>query len=1199
MKRKPLSYGGGGGGSPNVDESTLFSKDTAEILIGLCEGPIEGLEDGEKSFYVDDVVLQNPDGVANFKNYSLDIKKGDVVDDETVKFKLGGSGRSTAVNIELKQNVPLTRTTQTGEIDYIDVRIAINQLYHSTAEGDSVKTYVDFNIEYKRQDQSMWRLFQNKTQRIYGKTTTGYVRDYRIPVERSSEYYYEIRVTKLTADIPDNANYGRFAKISWSNFEEIVADTNSFPNTAMVHFVVETSDQVNNMPQLSGVYKFLKIRIPSNYNPTTRFYSGEWDGTFKVAWTDNPAWCLYDLIMNDRYGVNAYYPVEADKWDFYEAAKYCDEFVPDGKGGTEPRYTLNIVLQEQQSGPDMLNYIAGIFNSTLYEDASGVIRLSFQKEQQATHIFSLENVTPSGFVYNFSDPSTRYNDLSVSFMNAERGWIEDRRRVFDDAHVREWGRIPEDFVAVGCIKESEAIRRARYRLLTNLTETMSVTFTTNIAAANVNLFDTILVADKTMGYSTSGRFATLSEDGMHATLRDPIFLEAGVEYTVSVQTANGLMDVGLNVIEVGYVKELHFKDSLSPLNLPDKTLFYLVGSSGVGGSPKPFRVVAISESQEGSNGSYNITAVEVNRNKQAEADSGFVLDDGDYNTLPSYNIIPQVKDVKFTQTFITTSKEMHTIIEGVLDKEHYPYYTDKYVVYSRLEGEETWFEREVFYGDTLIDHPMGKYEFKVLPLTTFGKIPDFESAPIFTYNVIDVSKPPADVQNFRAVPNINNIVFKWDEVPDADLIGYEIRKGETWEDGEVLTTYTVGTEYVYTGEVTGNTYFTIKAIDVLGNYSENYPVISTQLTKPSNVTSFFVTPNLDSLRFDWSAPAENGVEYEVRIGESWDSGIKLFKVSGFNQTVLNPSYGDAGFMIRSVSKAGVYSDSYRYAEVRLELHQNRNVILEVNNVEDGWSGTTSNLEKTQFEDVLAMKEGVYFSEHFFKVSLPEVTRARNWYETEGFKFGTRLTFEDLKYSWSSEEAASQNWLNSTSIGSSMGEIQPMITYELEEEYVPYLGFNLAGTLTDINETTEPIVQENVTYDGARYDLGLRVHRKMNVEYPIELGDELTLNFRFKVNKYTAYRLPLVKLKGPNGTLMVYLYMQNQIVLVRSDGVHTSFPISYFADGDFVALSLKQTADKLTLDYFVEYVKLQGKVEVECKPLGEYTKLCFGGKYEQI
>ena len=1196
MSKKPLIYGGGGGGTPDTAPNNLFSKDTAEILIGLCEGPIEGLENGEKSFYLDDTPLESTDGTKNYTNYTLDIKKGDVIDDESIKFQLGGSGRSTSVGIELKQNTPVTRVTQTGEIDYIDVRITVQQLYMAYEDGDVLETSTSFNIEYKRQDESEWTLFQNKAQTITGKTTTGYVRDYRIPVERSSEYYYEVRITKLTEDTPQASSYGRFNTVSWYNFEEIVAGTGNYPNTAIAHLVIESSDQLNNMPQLSGVYKFLKIRIPSNYNPTTRVYAGEWDGTFKIAWTDNPAWCLYDLIMNDRYGVNAYYPVECDKWDFYEAGQYCDELVPDGKGGMEPRYTLNIVLEESQSGPDMLNYIAGIFNATIYEDASGLVRLAFQREQQATHIFSLENVTPAGFVYNFSDPSTRYNDLSVSFMNSERDWIEDRRRVFDEESVKEWGRITEDFVAVGCIKESEAMRRARYRLLTNITETMSVTFTTNISAGNVNMFDTILIADKTMGYSTSGRFKDIAEDGLSATLRDSIFLEAGVAYTIHVQTANGLLSVALNVVEVGYVKELHFADSIANLGVPEKAVFSLVGSSGVGGSPKPFRVVSISESPDG-NGSYSITAIEINRDKQQKADLAVVMEDEIYTKLPSYSIIPQVKDVKFTQTFITSSKQMHTIVDAVLDKEHYPYYTGTYKVYSRLQGEETWLEREVFYGDTLIDHPMGTYEFKILPKTTFGKVPNFENAPVFVYKIEDLSKPPADVQNFRAEANINNIVFKWDEVPDADLIGYEIRKGEVWEEGEVIVTYTVGTEYVYTGIVTENTYFTIKAIDVLGNYSENYPTVSVQLAKPQNVTSFFVTPNLDSLRFDWVAPAENGVEYEVRIGESWDSGIKLFKVSGFNQTVLNPSYGDAGFMIRSVSKAGVYSSAYRYAEARLELHQNRNVILELDNVKDGWNGSTSNLEPTEFEDILAMKEGVYFAEHYFEVNLPELTRARNWYETEGFKFGTRLTFEDLKYTWASEEAAGQNWLNSTSIGSSMGEIQPMITYEMPSEYLSYLGFRLNGTLEDVRGEVNPTVSENVNYGSGRYTLGLMAHRMMKVENGVEVPEEFTLKFRFKVHKYVSWRIPLVRLSGANGSILVYLYSQNEIIVKRSDGVEIVCPITYFGDGDFVSVVLTQSADKLKLDYFVEYAKLSGKGEVNARPLGEFTNLRFGGKYE--
>lgn len=1197
MIKKPLIYSGGGGSSASVVKNNLFSSDKAEMVIGLCEGPIEGLENGAKSVFFDDTPLKASDGSDNFTDYSLDLKKGDTIEDESIQYQLGGSGRPTDVNQELQKNVNITRMTQSGAIDFIDVRISVMQLFRQDDDGDVDNATVQFTIQYRREDQSSWNYYMEKgnpTISISGKTTNEYVREYRIPVVRDDTYRYEIRVTKLTDDSPGDG-IGVNNRIKWLSFDEVVAGTGNYPNTALLHLVIKTTDQLTTIPQVSGVYKFLKVKIPSNYNPNTRSYNGEWDGTFQLAWTDNPAWCLYDIIMNDRYGVNAYYPVVADKWDFYDAGKYCDELVPDGLGGMEPRYTLNVVISDTKNGPEMINYIAGIFNATIFEDGTGTVRLAFQKDQQATHVFSEENVTPAGFVYNFSDPSTRYNDISVSFMNEAQGWISDTRRVYDAENVANWGRIVEEYTAVGCIKESEALRRARYRLLTNLTETMSVTFTTSLAGANVNLFDTILIADKNMGYSVSGRFKEISSDGLHATLRDSVFLEAGVDYSVTAQTSTGIVSVNLNVVEVGYVKDLYFTDALPLDTLPDKSVFTLIGT-GSSGSPKPFRVTAISESKGETTG-ITITAVEINRDKQREADENIHLEDETYNRLPSYLIIPHITNLAYSQKYVPGEKAIYTILQPTLPTDKYPYYTGAFLAYSRRVGDEAWTEREVKFGDTLVDHPKGEYEFRIIPKTTLGKTPSFETAPIFPVTIIDVTEPPKDVQNFVAEPNINNIHFTWDKVSDPDLIGYEIRMGETWETGEVIASYLVDNSFTYTANITTETRFWIKAIDVLNIYSTNPAWTTATLTEPAGPTSFFVTPNLDSLRFDWTAPAQNGVDYEVRIGESWDSGIKLFTASGFNHTILNPTPVDSGYMIRAISKAGIYSNSYRYAEIRVQLQQNRNVILKIDNAADGWSGITTGLVPTEFPDVLAMKEGAFYGEHYFPVHLDEVTYARNWYEVEAFKYGARLTFEDLDYAWGSDEAANQNWLSSTSLVSGEGTVQPVITYNSNEPYTHDLGFRFDSTLLDVSGTIDATETQYLTYGNAKFDKGLNINRvnKISYEDDIQIGPQFSIKFKVKVNQYCGYNITLFRLVGEDIDIKVSIANQNTIVVTRSDGVEMSDTYTFYADADYLYFMLTQTENKIKLDYRVEYANIKRSLETDGAPLGTFTKLYFGGK----
>ena len=1206
MINRKLVFGGGGssgGGSQTRTPDNLRSDDSAELLIGLCEGPIEGLEDGNKSFFVDETPLIASDGSSNYTDFNLQLKHGDLSDDETVKYELGGSARATNVGIELKKDIPVSRITQSGDIDFIDVRIAVSQLYYSSSDG-TFNSEVSFRIEHKKVTDSVWILFQNKPMTISGKTTSTYVKDYRIPVSRDSETQYEIRVVKITDDGEESSDaQGHFNQIYFQSFEEIVADEKRFDNTALVHLNIRTSDQINQMPQFSGIYKCLKIKIPSNYDPEKRIYDGEWDGTFKIQYSNNPAWCLYDLIMNDRYGVNAYYPVVADKWDFYEAGRYCDELVPNGKGGFEPRYTLNLVIEDAQSGPEVLNYVASTFNATIYEDGSNFVRLTYDKYEQATHIFTKENVANGLFNYSFTDPSTRFNDITVSFINADSNWEEDRRRVFDQDNIDIWGRTTEDFQAVGCTSESEAIRRARFRMISALTEVMSVSFTTNRSAQNINVFDTILIADPDMNYSVSGRFKEIGETRISATLRDPVFIEASSDYVCSIQTPTGIVEIEVDVREVGQVYELFFKDFL-PNNLPDKAVFSLESRDDNKGSPKPFRVISISE-VDGSPDSMSITAMEINRNKQYEADTGYDITEIEPSVRPNYNIVPHVLDVKFTETYIAARKETHLTITPVLDTQRYPYYTGNFYVWSRpvegtqgVDGNYAWQQRDLIYGDTIVNHPAGDYEFVVLPTTSLGSTPNFDTAPIFTYNVTDLSKPPADVENFKAQSNLTNIYLTWDAVKDVDLIGYEIRKGDSWENGDVIASFLTDTSFYYNTNDPTLQKFMIKSIDTFGVYSVNYTFTTAQLGAPKDVKAFYATPNRDSIRFDWVADAETGVEYEVKIGNSWDSGITLFKTKGMNQTVLNPAGSDRGFMIKSVSQAGVYSVNFRYTQPVLELHQNRNVILEVDNAKDGWVGVTNGLEKTNFDDILAMRDGFYYAEHYFDVNLPEKTRARNWFETEGFKFGQRLTFEDLNYSWGSGEASSQNWLNSTGLNSVNGNIQPVITYQLSDEYLNYLGFSLNKTTTDMKGLIEPYYENEVAYAGAKYSDGIVLNRLLNLRYDnLNIPSEFSLKFKLKITNASSDYIKIMRLEGDVGNWIELSIEASLLVLRKSDGVEVSGKYDRFDNLEYLSIMLTQNSEKIIVDYLPEYANISGRLEVESLPTGGYQKLYLGGRYE--
>lgn len=1233
-------------GESVANPDNLRSEDNLEVLIGLCEGPIVGLEKGEESFYIGDTALKNLDGSKNFEDYELEVKIGDESADETINLKQGGVANGHVLNRELTTSEDdatsanswfVSLTTDTGEIDFIDVRIGISSLYNMDGEGNVGYATGKFRIEYKKESEAGWHIYNNKDVYIDGKTTSNYYKDYRITVEPTTDEKYQVKVTRLSPKSSASTT-GYFFKMEVTQIEEVTKVYNEFKNTAIAHLNIRTSDQITSIPQMYGIYKLLKIKVPSNYNPETHTYSGLWDGTFKIAWTDNPAWCLYDLIVNDRYGVNAYYSVIPDKWDFYEAGKYCDEPIDDGKGGTEPRYTLNYLITESQSGPEMLNYIADTFNAVIYEDSQGLVRLAFEdNKKQAVQIFNPTNVTSEGFTYSFSDPSSRYNDFTVTFLNPNLNWEEDRRRVitpYGSEEIDKFGRIPYDFNAIGCTKESEAIRKAQFKLITSLKETMSVTFSTNRAATNVNLFDTILIADPDMGYSQTGRIKSISEDRATIYLRDSVFIETNSAYEIQIQTSYNVFRCGVNIREYGPVKELKLDTSL-PDNIYEKAVFTLSGTDSIYGNPKPFRVMSISENQ-GNPDEITITATEIHRLKQEEADYGVELYDEEYNTSPNVMIVPQLNEdsVQFNEYFNVKRLENALQISVTLDWDRYPYYTGRFLVYSRLkDGDDpSWIQRKVEDGDTIYSHPAGLYEFKILPLNTLGLSASLESAPIFEFEISDIAaEPPADVTNFIAEGNVENIHLTWDKVPNA--VRYEIRLGEEWEtadiiEANILPTSGLTEEYYYTDVDDDNTYkFLIKAVNVAGLYSEYATVTYGKLSAPADVKKFYITPNLDSLRFDWETDNENYVSYEVRTGSDltngngWDSATKLFVTQGNNQTVLNPGFNDdTYFYIKGISRKGIYSENALWGKIKQNLKQNRNVVLKVDNAEGElnyfidspeaesqtltpWYGVTHGLIDA-IVGTKAMVDGYPNAEHFFPIHLPsnrgdnEKTIARNWYDIEFFKFGERLKWQDLTWAWNSEEAKTTSWLNSDNATSYGGEIESLITTKKDDsDYTNYLGFRFNGTTKDVTNSKSPSNSYKVAYVDGKYDKGLAIYKAMKLNYTLT-NFSPTFSFRFKVylNPSVPDFLKLVRLQNSNNILDVF-FENSQIKLSRSDGIKLSIPFNSDSYLDYMFVMITQSEHKLSLDYFIEYANIREKREIECEPLTTFTKLYFGGRYD--
>ena len=556
---------------------------------------------------------------------------------------------------------------------------------------------------------------------IKGKTTAPYVKELRIPVNRIDDDTYMVRVTKLS---PPNTTK-QFFDIVWESFQEVKAQTFQFPGLATTQLVARASEQFSSIPQFSGIYEGRIVRVPSNYDPEARTYNGVWDGTWKLAYTNNPAFVLYDLVMNNRYGMNAYYPIELNKWDVYDAGQWCDQRRADGK----PRFTFNHLIQDPMGGREAIDYVAGVFGGRFFDDGNGFGTIKIDRDTEPVAIFSPENVEDGLFVYSFTEISSRYNDITVTFINPDLNWAEDRRRIYDQDHIDRYGRIPLNFIAVGCIDEAEAIARARYKLITGISEKRIVNFKTNRQGLYLSPYDVVLIADDEMAGGLHGRvYEVTGKDSF--SLREPLFLEPGYNYRVVFQLidpesgqfrvykydlAQGLSGTITDVVVDGTLPEL-----------PEKAVFAIETTDGKD-APRAFRITSITE-VDGDPDKVEITAVEINRAKWAYVD-GHVYNPSE--TIIEYEVRSKHKPAPVpsaTVRPIRTQRAGKDVVDLILEWEPSPStLVQKYRVLVSRNGNPPYMLAEL---SALTfewkEVPPGEYVFSIVAVTAYNR----ESEPL-------------------------------------------------------------------------------------------------------------------------------------------------------------------------------------------------------------------------------------------------------------------------------------------------------------------------------------------------------------------------------------------------------------------------------------------------------------------------------------
>ncbi|MEX0445529.1 phage tail protein [Xenorhabdus sp. SGI246] len=614
----------GGGRSPRTpveSPDSLQSTSYAKIILALGEGEFAGGLDGTNIF-LDNTPIIGPNGQANFEGVKWEFRPGTPYQDYIPG--MPAVENDLTVRAELVES--WVRSVTNTQLSAVRIRLSWPQLQTQQENGDTVGYRINYVIEVAT-DGGAYREILNTA--VEGKTTTKYERSHRVDLPQAHSGW-QVRVRRLTP----KQNSNRIADaMTVEAITEIIDAKLSYPETALL-FVQFDAKQFRNIPQISCEPKMRVIRVPDNYDPDGRTYSGVWQGEFKWAWTDNPAWVLYDLMMNDRFSIGTRVKAEnlrLAKWDLYRIARYCDHPVPDGKGGTEPRFTCNVYIQSQEDAWTVLRDIAGIFRGMTFW-ANNNMNVLADMPRDMDYLYTRANVKDGKFTYASASEKTHYSTAMVSWSDPQNGYQDAVEPVFENRLIRRFGVRQADVTAIGCIRQSEAIRRGKWVLHTNEYDRM-VTFTVGLDGKIPLPGYIIGVADEMLsGRVLGGRIS--AAEGRNITLdrassakvgeRLILNLPSGKAEGRTIQAVNG----EVVTVSTGY-SEMPVTECVWAIDATDLAV-------------QLFRVTGIKEGEDGV--SFEITAVEHNPDKYDHIDTGTRIDERPISVIPP-GVQPPPKNV--------------------------------------------------------------------------------------------------------------------------------------------------------------------------------------------------------------------------------------------------------------------------------------------------------------------------------------------------------------------------------------------------------------------------------------------------------------------------------------------------------------------------------------------------------------------------
>ncbi|MFW1645312.1 host specificity protein J [Acinetobacter guillouiae] len=725
---------------PKVANDTTASKTYARLQYGMSEGEVEGLANGFKSIFLDDTPVENDSGARNFQDVTLDFRSG--TNDQAYMEGFESIASETAVSVELKSDTPWVKGITNLNLDAVIVRVRFGALkQQDPSNGDVSGIVIDYSIEVQT-DGGSWELMLDT--QMSGKTSANYERTHRIGLPKANNNWL-IRVTRKT---PNSSSEYVSDKMYIQAITEVVDLKLAYPNTALIG-VQYDAETFSNIAKIAVDLKGVKIKVPSNYDPVSRTYIGIWDGLFKRAYSNNPAWIYYDLCTNKRYALgNRLTEQMIDKWSLYRLAQYCDQLVPNGKGGQEPRFTCNVYIQSAESAFDILSKLAGLFRAISYWDGASIV-CEADLPQDTMFTYTSANIIDGaqGINYSGTRARDRHNAIKVAWDNPQNRYKTEYVFVRDEKSIAEAKAVRLlELEAWGCTSEGQAQRTGQWALKTEQLETRTVTFKVGLDGYIPLPGKVIELADELLaGRANGGRISSVSADLKQITLdRDDVVCRAGDRLVVNGENGKAQARV-VSSIAGRVVTVVSAFDSVAPQNV------WVIDAQDL--ATMKFRVVSISQDEPHQ---FTINAIQHNASKYDAIDHGAYIDDRPISIINPTTQAPVESVTISSEQMVQQGMSVETMVIS------WPQAKDatKYQVEWRKDNG-TWLKLPLTGSNSaeLAGIYAGQYEARVFAISAF----DISSLP--TYSVLTELKgkqgKPPKLANIHAEGILFGMKLTW------------------------------------------------------------------------------------------------------------------------------------------------------------------------------------------------------------------------------------------------------------------------------------------------------------------------------------------------------------------------------------------------------------------------------------------------------